>query len=56
MAEAILELAAYLDRRERLGRAGRQRAEQLFDIRLHAQRFQQLYDSILEKRPCVSYT
>jgi glycosyltransferase involved in cell wall biosynthesis len=56
MAGAILELAADQDRRERLGRAGRKRAEQLFDIRSHAQRIQQVYDSILEKRPCVSCT
>jgi glycosyltransferase involved in cell wall biosynthesis len=56
LAAAILRLLEDTARRASMGRAGRRRAQELFDIRLHAQHVQRLYDSILEGQSCVSCT
>ncbi len=43
MAEKILELAASPERREELGRAGRRRAEELFDVRKNVEQLAEYY-------------
>lgn len=48
MANAILTLLQSAQCRVRMGQAGRQRAQSLFDIRLHAERVQAVYRKLLE--------
>jgi len=47
LARAILELAADANRRERMGEAGRKRAEELFSIEMNVARIEKIYEEIL---------
>lgn len=47
---AILTLLRSVQKRARMGQAGRQRTQDLFDIRLHAERVQTVYRNVLESR------
>ena len=49
LAEAVVRLAENPELRQQMGRAGRQLAERVFDIRLVQQAHLQLYESLLKR-------
>jgi len=49
MAEAVLALLNDADERRRMGRAGRRRVEELFDIRKNIQQIEALYATLMPK-------
>jgi glycosyltransferase involved in cell wall biosynthesis len=50
LAAGILQLLADPDARERYGRAGRQRVEQAFDLRLNVAHTERLYEQLIRAR------